>query len=232
MAIDPRPSVSARPTFHYRRASVARQLPNSQGGRGRARQLVDDRHSGSHVTPARTTLAECVNESWLPMTATRVKPTTLHSYRRNLEIHVLPTLGSNLLKQLTPTMLNTLYAVLALTQDSERTGLSAKAISYISTIVHKALVDAVDADLIARNIADRAKPPRPSRRAMPGIQSWDTDELRAVPRARLGSSTRRDLAPGRDDRHAKRRSARPALERCRPQCRAAVRSAGARRGRL
>ncbi len=48
-------------------------------------KLVDDLHSGSYVTPGRTTLCEWVNESWLPMTATRVKPTTFHSYRRNLE---------------------------------------------------------------------------------------------------------------------------------------------------
>jgi integrase len=141
-------------------------------------KLVDDLHSGSYVTPGHTTLGEWVNDSWLPMTATRVKPTTLHSYRRNLEIHVLPTLGSKLLQQLTPTMLNTLYAALASTQGSERGGLSPKTISYIHTIVHKALADAVDADRIARNIADRAKPPRPDRGAMPGIQSWDSDELR------------------------------------------------------
>jgi integrase len=142
-------------------------------------KLVDHLHSGAYITPGRTTLGDWVNESWLPMTATRVKPTTLHSYRRNLEIHVLPTLGSKLLQQLTPTMLNTLYAALASSQGSERGGLSAKTISYIHTIVHKVLADAVDADLIARNVADRAKPPRPDRRAMAGIQSWDSDELRA-----------------------------------------------------
>jgi hypothetical protein len=71
------------------------------------------------------------------MTATRVKPTTLHSYRRNLEIHVLPTLGNRLLQQLTSTMLNTLCAALASNERSERGGLSAKTISYIHTIIHK-----------------------------------------------------------------------------------------------
>ena len=142
-------------------------------------KLVDDLHSGSYVVPGRTTLGEWINHSWLPMTATRVKPTTLHSYRRNLEIHVLPGLGNRLLQQLTSTMLNTLYAGLASSEPSERGGLSAKTISYIHTIIHKALADAVDADLVARNVADRAKPPRPDRRATPGIQSWDADELRA-----------------------------------------------------
>jgi hypothetical protein len=82
-------------------------------------------HSGSYITPGRTTLGEWVNDSWLPMTATRVKPTTLRSYRRSLEIHVLPTLGSKRLQQLTPTMLNTLYATLASYDTSGRGGLGA-----------------------------------------------------------------------------------------------------------
>lgn len=73
-------------------------------------------------------------------------------------------------------MLNTLYAALASHERSERGGLSAKTISYIHTIIHKALADAV---LVARNAADRAKPPRPDRRATPGFQSWNADELRA-----------------------------------------------------
>lgn len=141
-------------------------------------KLVDNLHTGSYVVPGRTTLSEWITDSWLPMTAARVKPSTLHSYWRNLEIHVLPTLGGRSLQQITPTMLNALYAQLA-SDDGARRVLSAKTISYIHTIVHKALADAVDADLIGRNVAERAKPPRPSRRSSPRIQSWDADELRA-----------------------------------------------------
>jgi integrase len=44
--------------------------------------------------------------------------------------------------------------------------------------VHKVLADAVDADLIARNVAERAKPPRPNRGSASEIQSWDADQLR------------------------------------------------------
>jgi len=45
------------------------------------------------------------------MTEARVKPSTFNSYRRNLEIHVLPVLGSRPLQQLT-LMLNAMYAKL------------------------------------------------------------------------------------------------------------------------
>lgn len=148
-------------------------------------KLVDNLHTGSYVVPGRTTLSEWITDSWLPMTAARVKPSTLHSYWRNLEIHVLPTLGGRSLQQITPTMLNALYAQLA-SDDGARRVLSAKTISYIHTIVHKALADAVDADLIGRNVAERAKPPRPSRRSSPRIQSWDADERGEVLGLRWG----------------------------------------------
>jgi integrase len=139
-------------------------------------KLVNDVHTGSYVVPGRVTLSDWIRESWLPMTETRVKPSTFDSYRRNMESHVLPQLGRKPLQQLTPPMLNALYAQLAITRDG-RKALSAKTISYIHTTLHKALEDAVDAGLVARNVADRAKPPRPSRRSTTGVQAWGPHEL-------------------------------------------------------
>src|SRR5581483_4575316 len=100
------------------------------------------------------------------------------SYRRNLEIHVLPVLGRKPLQQITPVMLNTLYANLA-SPSAERNELSPKTVRYIHTIIHKALSDAVDAELLQRNPAERAKPPRPNRQRRPGIQAWNPDEVAA-----------------------------------------------------
>jgi integrase len=139
-------------------------------------KLVDDLHSGTYIAPGQITLSEWVIDNWLPTTATRVKPSTLHSYRRNLEIHVLPTLGGKKLQQLTPVMLNTLYATLA-SPTPERDGLSAKTVHYIHTTIHKALADAADADLLARNPAERAKPPRVNGGASAGVAAWSADEL-------------------------------------------------------
>lgn len=139
-------------------------------------KLVDDLHTGSYVMPDRMTLADWVRDSWLPMTEGRVKPTTFHSYRRNLEIHVLPLIGSRPLQQLTPLMLNAMYAKLQ-AEGSGHGPLSAKTVRYIHTTVHKALEDAVDAGLVARNAADRAKPPRPSRRSTRQLGAWEPNEL-------------------------------------------------------
>jgi hypothetical protein len=134
-------------------------------------KLVDDLHIGSYVVPGRLTLAEWVRNSWLPTTEGRVKPSTFHSYRQNMEIHMLPALRSRPLQQLTVMMLNALYARLQ-SEGSGHGALSAKTVRYIHTIVHKALEDAVDAGLVAKNVADRAKPPRPSRRSTREVGSW------------------------------------------------------------
>lgn len=139
-------------------------------------KLVTDLNTGCYVLPGRMTLSEWIRHSWLPVTEQRVKPTTFHSYKRNLELHVVPALGSKLLQQLTPPMLNGLYAGLATGSDGHRP-LSAKTISYIHSTLHKVLADAVDTGLLGRNVAAGAKPPRPARRATGGIKAWEAHEL-------------------------------------------------------
>jgi integrase len=89
---------------------------------------------------------------------------------------VLPALGAKLLQQLTPPMLNVLYANLAIGSET-RKPLAAKTISYVHSTLHKVLADAVDAGLLGRNVAASAKPPRPARRATGGISAWEPHEL-------------------------------------------------------
>lgn len=58
-------------------------------------------------------------------------------------------------------------------------GLSPRTVSYVHTIVHRALKDAVRWGRLARNAADAADPPRPSQTAGGGIDAWDALTLRA-----------------------------------------------------
>ncbi len=110
------------------------------------------------------------------MIESRIKASTFESYRSNIGTHVLPALGTKSLAELTPTMLNALYGDL-LARGNGRGPLSAKTVNYVHTIVHKALADAVDADIVACNVAERAKPPRRNRRARREIQCWEPAEL-------------------------------------------------------
>jgi len=139
-------------------------------------KIVSELHAGSYVAPDRITFAEWVRASWLPVMKSRIKPSTFSSYRSNLETHVLPALGSRVLQQLTAPMLNAFYAEL-LARGNGRRSLSPKTVRYIHTTIHKALADAVDAGVAQRNVAERAKPPRPNRQGRREIQCWEPDEL-------------------------------------------------------
>lgn len=139
-------------------------------------KIVNDLHGGAYVAPDRITLDQWVRASWLPMIESRIKPSTLDSYRRNMELHVQPALGRRPLQQLTAAMLNALYAEL-LAGAARRRPLSAKTVRYVHTILHKSLADAVDAGVLVGNAADRAKPPRPNRGKVREIQCWEADEL-------------------------------------------------------
>lgn len=140
-------------------------------------KLVNDLHTGSYITPDRLTLNEWARESWLPTIESQVKPSTFDSYRRNMELHVLPTIGARPLQQLTAPMLNGLYGQLMARTGSRARPLSAKTVRHIHTIVHKALSGAVDAGILPTNVAVRAKPPRPGRRSSTEIQCWEPEEL-------------------------------------------------------
>jgi integrase len=73
-------------------------------------------------------------------------------------------------------MLNQLSATLT-SPTPERDDLSPKTIRCSHTTIHKALADAVDAELLQRNLAERAKPPGANSNATSGVASWDADKL-------------------------------------------------------
>jgi integrase len=141
-------------------------------------KLITSLNAGTYVEATSMTLEEWVRASWTPTMKSQDKPSTFDSYRRNLELHVLPQLGRFQLRTLTAPMLNKLYADLLSEGNLNRAGgLSAKSVRYIHTIIHKALADAVDADLLVQNVATKAKPPQPRAVTSTELRSWDPREL-------------------------------------------------------
>ncbi|RIK03784.1 MAG: hypothetical protein DCC49_13810, partial [Acidobacteria bacterium] len=125
-------------------------------------KIVSEVNAGTYIAAQAITFDSWVREQWLPAMRSQVKVSTWDSYRRNLELHVLPRLGARPIQQITVVHLNGLYAELL--ADGRRNGaggLSPKTVRYVHTIVHKVLGDAFDASLVSQNVAARAKPPRP-----------------------------------------------------------------------
>jgi integrase len=142
-------------------------------------EILHQINTGTWVEPTSTTFGEWVHETWLPLVAQRLKPSAEAHYRNYLRLHILPSLGPLQFRQITPAILNQLYTHL-LTEGNRKTGgpLSAKTVTNVHAIIHKALEDAVDLGIVNVNMADRAKPPRPKARKPKEIKSWTAEELR------------------------------------------------------
>lgn len=118
---------------------------------------------GEHVAPDLVTVEAWV-ATWLAAERTQVRPSTLHSYSKNLRVHVLPSLGDKQLQQVRPSDLSSLYARLLVdgrADHKQGTGLSPRTVSYIHTILRKCLQAAVESEgLLAQNPAARVRPPK------------------------------------------------------------------------
>jgi len=140
--------------------------------------------AGVFSEPTKMTLADYVVGRWLPGREASLRTSTFDAYRRSLELHLLPKLGHVKLQQVTPEHLDRLYA------DLLRTGLAPKTVRNLHTTIRKALKDAVRKNLVVRNAADAADPPRLKRSGEGEMQTWSADQLRifleAVAEHRLG----------------------------------------------
>lgn len=102
------------------------------------------------------------------------------SYRRNMAHHVLPRLGHVRLQDLSAEHLNRLYAELRTTGNRKTGGaLAPRTVRYIHTIVGKALSDALDGEVVMRNVSTKAKPPTAKAAKAPEQRWWKPEELSA-----------------------------------------------------
>ena len=63
--------------------------------------LIRRKYDGEPVPTEKLTLAEYLVERWLPIQKSRLRPSTYDSYRRNIDLHVIPALGKRQLDKLT-----------------------------------------------------------------------------------------------------------------------------------
>ena len=94
------------------------------------------------------------------------------------EIHIIPALGTVPLQRLTAAQLNSLYAdLLAGGRCDGKGGLSPRTVAYVHATIRKALAEAVRWQVLTRNVADQATPPRQQPNG--DLRTWSAEELRA-----------------------------------------------------
>jgi integrase len=97
---------------------------------------------------------------WLDRRATQLRPTTVHSYRQLITAYLLPRLGERRLGALDRRSLESLYASLLTSGGRRGRRLSARTVTYVHTLLHRALQDAVIDGLLVANPAQLARPPK------------------------------------------------------------------------
>jgi hypothetical protein len=131
--------------------------------------------AGQFSDPGRLTLGDFLDQ-WIDAAVSGLRPSTAASYRMLLVKRVGPRIGSIRLASLTPGHLTGLYATL-LTEGGKGGGpLSARSVRCTHTVLGKALDDAVDWGLLARNPARSAKPPRVVK---PEMSVWSAEDAKS-----------------------------------------------------
>jgi integrase len=122
---------------------------------------------------------------WLPGKKLELARSTWDGYRRNVDKHILPTLGKVPIRRLRPHHLEALYDQKLHPTDG-RKPLAPKTVLEIHLIIRGALNDAVRRGIVIRNVAYVAHAPK--LRAIPKVeqQAWTAQQLQGFLREAAG----------------------------------------------
>lgn len=174
-------SAGKDPTTNRRRRTWYGPYETEERAQKQLHDIENDIEKQVHVVPAKRITVKSFMTEWVD--GVRLRPSTVESYRRNLEKHVLPELGYLKLQGLTTAHLNRLYRKLEASErqnvgDSDDT-LSPRTVRYVHTIIRRALKDAVRQRLVVVNVALDADPPtaKMAAEAAPEMRTWSASEL-------------------------------------------------------
>lgn len=151
-------------------------------------ELLEQKRTDTYVEPSQLSLTEYLVNEWLPATKHEVRRSTFDAYRRSIELHVRPRIGTLKLQKVRPVDLTKFYGDLLRDGRIDSTGgLSPKTVHNIHQILRKALEDAVRQNYVVRNAAASAKVPRSKASRRDEMRYWNAVELRQFLDTAIGS---------------------------------------------
>lgn len=137
--------------------------------------------TGEYVAPSRTTVGEYLTQWATNYAITNTAPRTAESYRAELRRHIIPALGTIPLIQLRPQDIETYYSdALTSGRKDGAGGLAPRTVLYHHRILSEALDHAVRTNVLPRNPAKVASPPRPRRPEVATLAAEDVPRFLAA----------------------------------------------------
>lgn len=145
-------------------------------------EIVTQLERGTYVAPSKENL-ESFLRGWLASSKSTLRPNSWAAYESAVRLHVIPRIGHVRLQEVSPGLLNSLYAGLLTGGDMRRKnggGLSPTTVGFVHTVLGRAMKDAVRWGHLSRNPAALSSPPRKER---PQLAAWSSEEARTFLRA-------------------------------------------------
>ena len=134
----------------------------------------------TYLAPTKLTVKDWL-DTWVKEYLEDIKPSTKYLYTRNMEMYIIPNLGSVKLDALTSPMVQALYNRLHKPDKKDVKPLSAKTIRSLHGVLHKALQQAVLNGYIRVNPTDACKPPRVVKKEIQPLDETQVSEfLKAI----------------------------------------------------
>lgn len=151
-------------------------LPDAKGKREAQIACAKIIAGGVDIRADKATLAEFL-ERWLGHIETRVSPRTFERYAEIVRKNIVPAIGAAVLAKLTAMQISEVYdRALKSGRRDGKGGLSARSVHHMHRILRQALAQAVKWDVLTRNPADAATPPKVERRSMQTLDMAQSSE--------------------------------------------------------
>lgn len=137
-------------------------------------KIVSEMDSGTYAEPSKMKVSQWLDE-WLASYTMNIKPATRSAYEEHIRVHIKPSLGDILLKQLSTKDIQQLYTNLLKERE-----LSPKTVRNIHGVLHRALEQAKLLGYIRVNPADAAVTPRVEKKQVETLDAEDIGKFLAA----------------------------------------------------
>jgi len=151
-----------RKTFTHEKKRECQKWLNEQ---------INQKQKNTLVTPSKMTVEKWLN-IWLEKYKKHsLKIKTFESYKQVIDSYIVPKIGKKHLQDLKTKDLQGMYTDLVNEGKSKRTA------EYTHVVIHNALKQALKEDLIAKNVANTAQPPRKEKKEMRVLSQEEIKKL-------------------------------------------------------